>query len=146
MNSQLQNKVFRIPTKILSHLNNTLKKMNSVEGQGMKRLRRLINEKEMTYQQLKRLIYDFKKLDPEKDSDAFQLNGGQIMFDWVNNTLNNARKEVEQQKKSAQRAADLTPGKKNAYRKSHEKNGETPSVDISRLSESVTRINKLIRR
>ena len=56
MNSQLHNKKFPIPGKILTHLNQTLKKMSHVEGQGMKRLRRLVSEKVMTYQQLKRLI------------------------------------------------------------------------------------------
>lgn len=146
MNSQLQNKKFQIPGKILSHLNSTLKKMGHVEGQGMKRLRRLLDEKVMTYQQLKRLIYDFKQINPEENPDAYNLNGGQVMNDWANETLSKARKEIEQQKKSSQRAADLTPGKKNAYRQSHEKNGNVPSVDVSRLSEEIKRFGRLINR
>lgn len=145
MNSQLHNKKFPIPGKILTHLNQTLKKMSHVEGQGMKRLRRLVSEKVMTYQQLKRLIYDFKNIDPKTNPEAFELNGGQVMLDWSNTTLNNARKEVEQHKKSAQRAADLTPGKKNAYRQSHDKNGDT-HIDVSRLSEEIKLVNKLIRK
>lgn len=145
MNSQLQHKKFNIPTKILDHLNVTLKKLGHVKGSGMKRIRRLIDEKVMTYQQLKRLIYDFKNTDPETDKESYELNGGEVMFNWANETLNNARKEIEQQKKSSQRAADLTPGKKNAYRKSHEKNGDGTSVDVSRLSEEIKRFDKLIK-
>lgn len=146
MNSQLQDQQFRLPRKIVIHLNTTLKNMSDVQGEGMKRLRRLVDEKVMTYQQLKRLIYDFKRLDPVEDEQSFNLNGGQVMFDWANETLNKARKEVEQQKKSKQRASDLTPGMGNAYRKTHEKDGTGGSVDISRLSESIKRIDKLIRR
>jgi hypothetical protein len=119
--------------------------MSHVKGEGMKRLRRLVEERVMTYQQLKRLKYDFKNINQEENSDSFNLNGGEVMYKWVNNTLDNARKEIEQQKKSAQRAADLTPGKSNAYRKSHEKNGQVPSVDVSRLSESIKRYHKLIK-
>jgi hypothetical protein len=145
MNSQLHNKKFKIPKKILIHLSSTLKKLSHVQGPGMKRIRRLIDERVMTYQQLKRLLYDFKSLSPENDAEAYELNGGEVMYNWANETLNNARKEIEQQKKSAQRAADLTPGMKNAYRKSHEKSGDSPSVDISRLSEEIKKFGKLIK-
>lgn len=145
MNKELQNKKFRIPSEVLKHLNETLKKMSHVEGMGMKRLRRLVSEKMMTYQQLKRLLYDFKQINREDNPDSYELNGGDTMFKWANETLSNARKEVEQRKKSSQRAADLTPGKKNAYRKTHEKNGDTPSVDVSRLSEEIKKFSKLIK-
>lgn len=145
MNRKLHNKEFQIPNNIVKHLNETLKKMSHVKGEGMKRLRRLVEERVMTYQQLKRLKYDFKNINQEENSDSFNLNGGEVMYKWVNTTLDNARKEIEQQKKSAQRAADLTPGKSNAYRKSHEKNGQVPSVDVSRLSESIKRYHKLIK-
>lgn len=144
MNSQLKDKKFNIPTKILDHLNQTLKTMSHISGVGMKRLRRLVDEKVMTYQQLKRLLYDFKTIDSETDS--YKLNGGDVMFKWVQETLTQARKEIEQQKKSAQRATELTPGKKNPYRKSHEKNGEAGSVDMSRLSEEIKRSLKMMNR
>tara|TARA_R110000803_G_scaffold48837_3_gene101490 strand:- start:2933 stop:3370 length:438 start_codon:yes stop_codon:yes gene_type:complete len=145
MNSQLHDNQYKIPVDILKHLNETLKTMSNVKGEGMKRLRRLVTDRVMTYQQLKRLIYDFKNINKEENPDSFNLNGGQKMYEWANSTLNNARKEIEQQKKSARRAADLTPGKKNAYRKSHEKNGVVPSVDVSRLSENIKRYHKLIK-
>jgi len=146
MNSQLQHKKFAIPSRILSHLNDTLKRMNHVKGVGMKRLRRLVEEKNMTYQQLKRLVFDFKQLDPKVDVDSYSLNGGDVMSKWVTETLNQARKEIEQQKKSARRAADLTPGKKNAYRKSHTKDGIAGEIDMSRLSEEIKRSLKIMNR
>jgi len=145
MNRDLKDKSFFIPEKILSHLNETLKKMSHVNGEGMKRLRRLVSEKEMTYQQLKRLLYDFKN--SEVDSDKYNLNGGKIMFNWVNDTLDRARKEVKDRKKSKQNASELTPGLGNAFRKGHEKNSDgITNADVSRLSEEINKTLKIMKR
>mgnify|MGYP000459589865 CR=1 FL=1 len=76
------------------------------------------------------------------ETETKQIN---LFISGVGNVGKSLINQIEQQKKSAQRAADLTPGKSNAYRKSHEKNGQVPSVDVSRLSESIKKYHKLIK-
>lgn len=136
MNSALKDKVFEIPEKVLLHLNKTLKKMSHIDDKGAKRIRTLINDKSVTYQQIKRIIHDFKNMD--KDSDAYQLNGGDVFNNWANKTLDDARNEIKGQKKSKKRATELTPGMKNAYLKTHEKD-----TGVVKLNEQIKRIKKL---
>jgi len=136
MNSDLKDKVFDIPEKVLLHLNKTLKKMSHVDDKGAKRIRTLIKDKSVTYQQIKRIIHDFKNMD--KNSDAYQLNGGDTFNNWANKTLEDARNEIKGQKKSKKRAAELTPGMKNAHLKTHEKDN-----GVVKLNEQIKRIKKL---
>jgi hypothetical protein len=108
------------------------------------RVKNILKEKKVTYHQLKRFIHDMKSYDSE--STEYTLNGGDKMFEWANTTLKQAREEIKSRKKGRQNAADLTPGLKNAYRSSHEKDGDTVTIDISRLSENINSMRRLINR
>lgn len=137
MNKDLKDKVFDLPDKILKHLDKVLKKMSHVNDKGSKRIRTLLQDKSVTYHQIKRIVHDFKKL--EKGTDAYELNGGDIFKEWVIKTLDDARKDIRSHKNSKQRAAEITPGLKNAHIKTHEKE---PTV---KLNENINRIKELFK-
>ena len=144
MNSDLKDKVFEVPNEILSHLYKTHKGTADTSLRGYNRVKNILKKKTITYHQIKRLIHDMKGYD--NDSVEFIANGGQKMFKWANTSLEQAREEIKSRKKSRQNAADFTPGLRNAYRKSHEKDGDTITIDVSRLSENIKTMRRLINR
>ena len=111
-NQLLNDKMFLLPKDITDHLklilNNNLDKKNS---KGYKRLNSLINvnynkrnnqnhdKKYISYSDLKRINHDFDNMPHNKKNIEFILNGGEIMNNWVKQTLNNSRENVEAQLK-----------------------------------------------
>lgn len=144
MNSELKDKVFEVPSEILKHLFGIHKNTSDKSLRGYMRVKNILKEKTITYHQLKRMIHDMKSYD--NDSVEYSVNGGEKMFKWATGVLEQAREEIKSRKKSRQNAADLTPGLKNAYRKTHEKDGDVVTIDVSRLSEDVKAMIRLINR
>lgn len=124
MNKELYNRKIRVPEKILSQLEknfDSIKSDANVEGHN----RNLeIREKGfVTYQTLKRWKNWFDS--NTEDNDSFLLNGGEISKNWVDNTLNSLRQDVNQSKKN-------------------KKYGEG-NLDVNvQVVEQINRINKLI--
>lgn len=124
MNKELYNRKIRVPEKILSQLKknfDSIKSDANVEGHN----RNLeIREKGfVTYQTLKRWKNWFDS--NTEDNDSFLLNGGEISKNWVDNTLNSLRQDVNQSKKN-------------------KKYGEG-NLDVNvQVVEQINRINKLI--
>lgn len=90
-NSELYNKTFKIPDKILNHIEKNLVRYPNVEG--IKRAKHILKNKELTYQALKRIKNFFDNYNPtEKDIEAkFELAGGRLMNDFVEKTLSTER-------------------------------------------------------
>lgn len=164
MNKALVSKKFGIPKEIINQLHGALNKHPHHQGDGLKRCKRLINDRELTYQQIKRLIHDLKYMDKEKNKESYELNGGQAMETWANKALGDARKQIDGQKNSKKRAdsiAGLTGIRKNAYLSKHKKDGAagmiknimtgnkelagglTPTIseEIKRISEIINKTN-----
>jgi hypothetical protein len=105
-NSSLQGMTWDIPEELHNHLKRT---MNAYRGnqteEGYQRLRGLIDDKKVGYEQLKRIknfFDDHSNVDymsDKKASTPFILNGGNKMKEWVNNTLNTARDNISGGKK-----------------------------------------------
>lgn len=133
MNSALVNRIFEIPDEMVEVLEKAYKKYGdktngtkSPASEGKKRCERLIEERKLTYQQIKRMIHDMKYINRELDPVAWELNGGQKMFSWAVQALNNARREVAGHKESRARADEIggiEGMRKNAYNQTHEKDG-----------------------
>jgi hypothetical protein len=99
-NSKLKGTQFVIPKKLYLTLSNILKKYSDMVGSaGYKRLNGLINNGQCSYEQMKRIKNYFDHYDPNNDDDVqYELNGGQAMRNWINFTLDQARKSVENTK------------------------------------------------
>lgn len=125
-NQALKNNSYPIPNNLLKHLKNTLVKLGKYkETPGYKRLNTLVSpnynnktgkEKKGTnytvsFGDMKRILHDFKNIDPKYNKISYDLNGGDQMRQWVSDTLNRERTKVEpvlKQKKIETRNANAT--------------------------------------
>jgi 8-oxo-dGTP diphosphatase len=93
-NSELYDKTYRIPDEIINKINSALVLYPNVEG--IKRAKNLVNNKQITYQSLKRLKNFFDYFNKETDSkEQYILCGGDLMRSFIESTLNSDRSAVE---------------------------------------------------
>ena len=105
MNSELYGNEYTIPDKILNSINTALIKYPNDEG--IKRAKYLLNNKRLSYSNLKRIKNFFDHYSPEINSEVqFQLNGGVEMKNWIEGVLNSERKSVETSKEVRQDMSD----------------------------------------
>jgi len=96
-NSELYNKLFRIPSDALKSIRTTL--ISNPNGNGVKRAKFLLKNGSITYQALKRLKNYFDYFNPETDDKVqYALAGGDIMKSFVDTTLNTNRDAVSRSK------------------------------------------------
>ena len=117
MNSELYNNVYNIPDEILNKISISLQKFRKVNTNGKKRAKNLLQLKTITYQSLKRLKNYFDALGQDHDVIEFELNGGNLMKNFVNNLLKSEREKLSNSKDIKTNLAGFT----NQYNKSHEK-------------------------
>lgn len=101
-NSSLQGKYFNIPQNISEHL---LKIYNAYKGpknvEGYQRLEELVSKTEskdgnnISYEQLKLMKNFFDNYNGSKKGTPYLLNGGTMMKEWVQKTLNSARQDIK---------------------------------------------------
>lgn len=112
-NQELNGRKFVMPKEVLDHLKTTLSTYGQYkDNDGYKRLNSLINpkynnhnEKEsqedvddgrhISYTDMKRMDFDFRKIPNNPQNLSFILNGGSVMKDWVQNSLKQARNSVK---------------------------------------------------
>ena len=133
MNSDLKNKNFSVPNEVISKLSSALTSYK--EGgntKGYKRAKGIVNSKEISYSQIKRIKNYFDKYEGEGSDPEYNLNGGDDMKQWVNTTLKNNRDSIH----NVKRAKEMG-GLENSFRKTHEKNtelnGEETDVKIPKI-------------
>jgi len=105
MNSELYGNEYTIPDKILNNINKVL--INNPNDEGIKRAKYLLNNKRISYSNLKRLKNFFDHYSPTVNSEVqFQLSGGLEMKNWIDSILNSERKSVETSKEIRQDMSD----------------------------------------
>jgi hypothetical protein len=124
MNKELYNRKIRVPEKILSQLKTNFDSIKSDANlEGHNRNIEIREKGFVTYQTLKRWKNWFDS--NTEDNNSFLLNGGEVSKNWVDNTLNSLRQDVNQSKKN-------------------KKYGEG-NLDVNvQVVEQIDRINKLI--
>lgn len=140
-NSELQGKHFEIPTNISEHL---LKIYNAYKGaknvEGYKRLEGLVTKVEskdvsnISYEQLKLMKNFFDTYSGSKKSTPYLLNGGSLMKNWIQKTLDQARQSIK-----GKESAMKTVGMGDHYQK--EKLGVSKVGDKAHDSDT----NKILR-
>jgi hypothetical protein len=152
MNSDLYGKTFVLPEEVVNYLQKCFDaaKGASQSNQGYRRNIELRNSKEVTYQQLKRMKNWFDGFDGDRDDLEYILNGGDYVKNWVNNTLESKRNDVDLGKEIK---SVVLP---NQYIDNHEKNdlasmnrpSEKHKSAVNKydtaISENLKRINDLI--
>jgi hypothetical protein len=152
MNSDLYGKTFVLPEEVVNYLQKCFDaaKGASQSNQGYRRNIELRNSKEVTYQQLKRMKNWFDGFDGDRDDLEYILNGGDYVKNWVNNTLESKRNDVDLGKEIK---SVVLP---NQYIDTHEKNdlasmnrpSEKHKSAVNKyntaISENLKRINEII--
>jgi hypothetical protein len=168
MNKELSNKIFKIPKHVLDKISDEMTKLKGEDVPGIERATNLLNDKTVTYGQLKRIIHDLNTMDKLKYKQKYELAGGDLMMNWSNNFLKGERDLVKSRKDSRRKAdsmSAMTGERKNSHLGTHKKKSnfnigtggsslnfmknnsqKTSTTDFSdlKLFEEVEKIKKLI--
>jgi hypothetical protein len=163
MNKELKDRVFKLPQDILNQINHTVGGLNGKHVSGLNRAQKLLNDKSVTYGQLKRIIHDLQSIDKVKDRVKYNLAGGDLMDRWSKQYLQGERNSVSNAKDSRKRADEIgsiTGERRNSHLATHKKkaNFSTPtniiksnsdktsvsSITPNGLFEEIEKIKKLI--
>lgn len=169
MNKELSDKIFKIPKNVLDKISDEMSNLKGRDVVGIDRATNLLNDKTVTYGQLKRIIHDLNTMDKLKNKQQYELAGGDLMMIWSNNFLKGERdliKGRKDSKKQADEITSMTGERSNTHLKKHKKNpnfnigtGGTSSMNFMKsnshknvatslsdlkLFEEVEKIKKLI--
>jgi hypothetical protein len=137
-NSSLQGKYFNIPQSISEHLTKIFKAYKGAKNvEGYQRLEELVSKTEsednstISYEQLKLIKNFFDSYNGTKKSTPYLLNGGSLMKNWVQKTLDTARDGIKGKKDAMKNV-----GMDNQFIQSHEKNSvklDTHDSDTNKI-------------
>jgi 8-oxo-dGTP diphosphatase len=106
----------------------------SEDHAGYERGSNTLKEKTLTYQNLKRLKNYFDNIDKEGfDQIEFDLNGGENMKNFINDTLSTERNKVKTSKENKSDYAQMD----NQFRKTHTKDGVNEDFNIGKIVEKI---------
>ncbi len=147
MNSQLKNNVYDVPEEVLNKINSTLSTIKDPNVIGIDRAKKLINDKKVTYGQLKRIIHDIKNLDKNTEQTRYNLYGGEVMEKWSNTFLDGERQLVRSKKLASHNINNNTGMnglRKNPFRKEGErKHSNKMSVDLLKSNSEENSVSSL---
>ncbi len=154
MNKDLYGNKTQLPEEVVTYLQQCHDAANGADEntEGFRRNKELRDNREVSYQQLKRMKNWFDSFNGHENDLPFILNGGHYVKNWVDNTLTSMRDGVHNLK---QNRSEVLP---NQFIQPHEKNGindlNRPSKSHStnteyynlEVTESLKRINDLIKK
>lgn len=132
MNSELKDKVYKLPPHLVTFLK------NQPEIEGLKRNKNLLEDGTVTYGQLKRILHDLKKMNKLTDLKRYNYYGGDEMLNWGLNFLNGERGQVKNSKEATKIANDiagLSGERENPSLKKHTKNTLSPKISVNDITK-----------
>ena len=136
-NQELQGKYYNVPQNILNELKKKFISYENNNGdksvEGYTRLKNLVETGRLTYENLKNVKHILEKNKGNKV--LYELNGGNLLETWINETLKVARTTSKLKKDLKDKA-----GMENAYKKTHFKDSTanpTKPTEVARLSTSI---------
>ena len=139
MNSKLKQRIFDIPQEILNNISHALSGAINVEVVGKSRAKRLLNDKKVSYGQLKKIIHELTYLDPVNSKQQYELYGGAKMLKWGKKFLDGERELIRDKKEISKNIDDNTGlERKNRFLKKHKKKKDSviPRVNLGIKSNS----------
>jgi hypothetical protein len=137
MNSQLKDRVFKIPDNIFDYIHKVFTSLEDKKVDGTQRAKNLLRTKNVTYAQIKRIIHDLENGDP--NTVQYKLAGGELMLNWGKTHLNGERDLIKNNKKSKQRAdniGQINDIRKNSFLKTHTKKSKDYKVPTNMLKSN----------
>ena len=93
MNSELYGKEYIVPDDVLNHIQKQI--TIYPQGNGVRRAKFILRNKKITYQDMKRIKNLFDNFNQNNDKQEYELAGGDLMRNFIENKLNQDRKGVE---------------------------------------------------
>ena len=127
-NSDLINKLYKIPDNVTNKVKHMLAIIhtNDKQAKGVKRAKDLVDNKKISYGQMKRLKSYFDSYKGDGKDDEYKLIGGKVTRKWVDNALKTDRESIKTNKK-----VKMDGGMENQFIKTHEKDNENTNVTAS---------------
>ena len=127
-NSDLINKGYKVPDKVVNKINHALATINTNDKQakGLQRAKDIVNSKRISYGQMKRLKNYFDSYTGDGYDDEYKLIGGLLTKKWVNDSLGNDRESIKTNKK-----VKMDGGMENQFLRPHEKDNNNTNVMAS---------------
>jgi hypothetical protein len=128
MNSELKDRIFKLPDNIIHFL----KQQPQIEG--LHRNENLLNTGTVTYGQLKRILHDMKKINKFLEPEKYNYYGGDLLRNWGITTLTNERNLIRDRESATRIANDiagLTGERSNPSIKRHTKNTLSPRIPVN---------------
>ena len=139
-NSQLKGKFWNCPDDILSYLSETLKnfelKNQNKKTEGYNRAKNIINNKKITYENLKRIKNWFDTYEGKNTDWEYLLHGGNKMKEWVENTLYKATKGIKDVKDTQNKSGT----KDNTHIKTHTK--DKTKISFKTITPNIPKLHK----
>jgi len=133
-NRDLQDKYFNCSDEVIGKLQSALAKYGQdTNNKGYNRAKDIVDNKRISYQQMKRIKNYFDKYEGEGMDPEYILNGGNTMKKWVNQTLENSRNTIHDIKK-----VKMNSGIENAFKKTHTKDKDNTNI----TNVNLPKINK----
>ena len=123
MNNELKGREYNLPPDVIKHLNSQLQ-ISSSDTVGTNRAKELIQTGKVNYGQLKRILHDLKSVDKTKESQRYNLYGGDLMEKWGWSVLGQDRNQITNRKEGRKKAdvmGGITGERKNSFLKKHSK-------------------------
>jgi len=137
MNSQLKDRVFKVPDDVFNYIHKVFTSLENKKVDGTQRAKNLLRTKNVTYAQIKRIIHDLENTDSK--SIQYQLSGGELMLNWGKTHLNGERQLIKNNKKSEQRAnniGQINDIRKNSFLKTHTKKSKDYKIATNILKSN----------
>jgi hypothetical protein len=147
MNKELKSRIFDVPQNILDKINHTIQGLNGVSVSGIDRAKNIINDKKVTYGQLKKIIHDLTYMDAGKDKQKYDLYGGDLMKNWGKQFLQGERDLIVNRKegrKNADSMTAMTGERKNSFLKKHTKKPDfLPPLNMMKSNSHASSVSSL---
>jgi len=141
-NKALENRVYKIPDKIVNRIEQMLNKINPSDDQarGLQRAKSMVKTRRLTYLQMNQLKHYFENYQGDGNDDEYKLLGGDLTKKWI------PKSDLEQEKDSEAKIKDaqMKAGIKNTHIKPHEKDrdnadptaGKGGMIDVAKSLDS----------
>jgi hypothetical protein len=128
MNKALEDHIFPIPDNVLDFIR------QQPDNSSIDRNKHLLDNKMVTYGQLKRILHDMKVMDKKAEPERYNLYGGQPMEDWGKSILKQHRDTIQKNKETKMKVDNLTGDRKNSFNKKHTTTF-TPKVGLNDVTK-----------
>jgi hypothetical protein len=141
-NKALENRVYKIPDKIVNRIEQMLNKIktSSDQAKGLQRAKNMVRTRKLTYLQMNKLKHFFENYQGDGSDDEYKLLGGDLTKKWI------PKSDLEQEKDSEAKIKDaqMNAGYKNTHIRTHEKDkdnadptaGKGGMIDVAKSLDS----------